>query len=354
MAARASLPFVDLQAQRRRLAGRIEAAIAAVLAHGQFVMGPEVARLEQALAAYAGARHVISCASGTDALLLVLMARGLGPGDAVFVPGFTFAASAEAVALRGATPVFVDVEPATCNLDPASLEEAIAGDAARRPADAPGGDRGRSVRPAGGLSAVAGDRPRARAVPAAGRGPELRRALAGRARRPPGRCGGDQLLSDQAARRLWRWRRGADRRRAAGRGGAAAAAAWRAAGARALPAPADRPQQPARHPPGGDPAGQARRARGGDRRAGRRSRRATTRRSAASPCGRPRCPTGVPPARSTRSGCRRGTGCGRRSPARAFRARSTIRCRCTASPPIATSRPPLAGCRSPRRWPRAC
>lgn len=123
--ARAPLPFVDLEAQRRRLGGRIEAAIAAVLAHGQFVMGPEVARLEQALAEQTGARHVISCASGTDALLLVLMARGLGPGDAVFVPGFTFAASAEAAALRGATPVFVDVDPDSCNLDPASLEDAI-------------------------------------------------------------------------------------------------------------------------------------------------------------------------------------------------------------------------------------
>jgi dTDP-4-amino-4,6-dideoxygalactose transaminase len=126
MAVRPSLLFVDLQAQRRRLAGRIEAAIAAVLDHGQFVMGPEVARLEQALAEHSGVAHAITCASGTDALVLVLMAWGVGPGDAVFVPGFTFAASAEAVALRGATPVFVDVEPASCNLDPASLEEAVA------------------------------------------------------------------------------------------------------------------------------------------------------------------------------------------------------------------------------------
>ncbi len=119
------LPFVDLPAQRRRLGGRIEAAIAAVLAHGQFILGPEVEQLEQALAGYAGVRHVITCASGTDALILVLMARGIGPGDAVFVPGFTFAASAAAVALVGATPVVVDVEPASANLDPASLGEAI-------------------------------------------------------------------------------------------------------------------------------------------------------------------------------------------------------------------------------------
>jgi dTDP-4-amino-4,6-dideoxygalactose transaminase len=125
-AAPASRPFVDLQAQRRRLGGRVEAAIAAVLEHGQFIMGPEVRQLEVALAERAGVRHAITCASGTDALLLVLMARGIGRGDAVFVPGFTFAASAEAVALRGATPVFVDVDPATCNLDPASLDQAIA------------------------------------------------------------------------------------------------------------------------------------------------------------------------------------------------------------------------------------
>ncbi len=125
-AARASRPFVDLQAQRRRLGGRIEAAIAAVLEHGQFIMGPEVGRLESALAEHAAVRHAITCASGTDALLLVLMAQGIGPGDAVFVPAFTFAASAEAVALRGAVPVLVDVDPASCNLDPASLAEAIA------------------------------------------------------------------------------------------------------------------------------------------------------------------------------------------------------------------------------------
>ncbi len=118
-------PFVDLQAQRRRLGGRIEAAIAAVLAHGQFILGPEVERLERALAGYAGVRHVITCASGTDALILILRARGVGPRDAVFVPGFTFAACAAAVAAVGATPVLVDVEPASGNLDPASLGEAI-------------------------------------------------------------------------------------------------------------------------------------------------------------------------------------------------------------------------------------
>jgi dTDP-4-amino-4,6-dideoxygalactose transaminase len=121
----APLPFIDLQAQRRRLGGRIEAAIARVLDHGQFIMGPEVGAFEAALASYLGVRHAISCASGTDALILPLRARGIGPGDAVFVPAFTFAATAEAPALLGATPVLVDVEADTCNLDPASLAAAV-------------------------------------------------------------------------------------------------------------------------------------------------------------------------------------------------------------------------------------
>lgn len=122
--AASKLPLIDLAAQRRRLDGRIEAAIARVMAHGQFILGPEVAALEQALADRVGVRHVISCANGTDALLLALMARGIGPGDAVFVPAFTFAAPAEAVALAGATPVLVDVG-ADFTLDPASLAAAI-------------------------------------------------------------------------------------------------------------------------------------------------------------------------------------------------------------------------------------
>jgi dTDP-4-amino-4,6-dideoxygalactose transaminase len=118
------LPLIDLAAQRRRLSGRIEAAIARVVAHGQFVLGPEVEALEQALAARVGVRHAIACASGTDALTLALLARGIGPGDAVFVPAFTFAASAEAVALAGAVPVLVDVG-ADFTLDPTSLCEAL-------------------------------------------------------------------------------------------------------------------------------------------------------------------------------------------------------------------------------------
>lgn len=120
-----AIPFVDLAAQRRRLGGRVDAAIARVLEHGHFIMGPEVRRLEADLAAFCGARHAISCANGTEALVLPMMAKGVGPGDAVFCPSFTFAATAEAVALVGAVPVFVDVEPETFGMDAGSLEAAV-------------------------------------------------------------------------------------------------------------------------------------------------------------------------------------------------------------------------------------
>lgn len=120
------IQFIDLQAQRRRLGAPLEAAIKAAVEGGQWILGPQVAQLERDLAAWAGVKHAIACANGTDALLLVLRAWGVGPGDAVFVPAFTFAASAEVVVLAGATPVFVDVLPDTFNIDPASLEAAIA------------------------------------------------------------------------------------------------------------------------------------------------------------------------------------------------------------------------------------
>ena len=120
------IPFIDLAAQRRRLGRTVEEAIARVLAHCQFVMGPEVRALEAELANFCGARHAITCASGTDALLLVLMAKGIGPGDAVFCPAFTFCATAEVVVLLGATPVFVDVDATTFNIDAASLECSVA------------------------------------------------------------------------------------------------------------------------------------------------------------------------------------------------------------------------------------
>jgi len=120
------IPFIDLQAQRRRLGAPLDEAIRKAVEGGQWILGPQVAQLEKDLAAWAGVKHAIACANGTDALLLVLRAWGIGPGDAVFVPAFTFAASAEVVALAGAVPVFVDVLPDTFNMDPASLEAAIA------------------------------------------------------------------------------------------------------------------------------------------------------------------------------------------------------------------------------------
>ena len=120
------VPFIDVAAQRRRLGKSIDEAVSRVLAHCQFINGPEVTQLEAALAKFSGAGHVVACASGTDALLMVLMAKGVGPGDAVFCPSFTFCATGEAVALTGATPVFVDVDEATFNMDASSLRRAIA------------------------------------------------------------------------------------------------------------------------------------------------------------------------------------------------------------------------------------
>lgn len=121
----APIQMIDLNAQRVRLGGRIEAAIARVVEHGDFIMGPEVTTFEAELAAYCGAQHVVTCANGTDALVLVMMAEAIGPGDAVFVPSFTFVATAEAVAVRGATPVFVDVDAETFNISVKSLESAV-------------------------------------------------------------------------------------------------------------------------------------------------------------------------------------------------------------------------------------
>ncbi len=128
--ARAPIPFIDLAAQQRILRPRIETAIARVLDHGQYIMGPEVAELERQLAAFTGAKHALSCASGTDALLIAMMAWGVKPGDAVLCPAFTYTATPETIALLGATPVFVDVDERTFNVDPAGLSAGI--DAARR------------------------------------------------------------------------------------------------------------------------------------------------------------------------------------------------------------------------------
>lgn len=126
--------LLDLGAQRRRLGEGLDHAIWRVLEHGRFIMGPEVEELEERLAAYTGARHAITCGSGTDALLLALLAWGAGPGDAVFVPAFTFPAPAEMVALVGAKPVLVDIHPTSYNLDVGSLKDAIDGLTGLRPA----------------------------------------------------------------------------------------------------------------------------------------------------------------------------------------------------------------------------
>jgi dTDP-4-amino-4,6-dideoxygalactose transaminase len=119
------MQFIDLAAQQERIRERIEANIAAVLNHGKYIMGPEIRRLEEKLAQYVGVKHTISCASGTDALLLALMAYEIGPGDAIFTTPFTFIATGEVISLLGATPVFVDIDPHTFNIDPSKLEPAI-------------------------------------------------------------------------------------------------------------------------------------------------------------------------------------------------------------------------------------
>jgi UDP-2-acetamido-2-deoxy-ribo-hexuluronate aminotransferase len=119
------LDFIDLKSQQRQISAALTENIQRVLAHGQYVMGPEVQELEGRLAAYVGVKHAISCSSGTDALLMPLMAYGVGPGDAVFTTPFTFIATAEVIQLLGATPVFVDIDPKTFNLDPEALAEVV-------------------------------------------------------------------------------------------------------------------------------------------------------------------------------------------------------------------------------------
>src|SRR5947199_2119190 len=121
----AAVPLCDLQAQYRRLEPRIVAAVSRVLASGQVILGPEVSALEEEVAAYCGAAHAVGCASGTDALLLALHALGIGPGDEVILPPFTFFATVGAVHRCGARPVFADIDPITCNLDPLQVENKI-------------------------------------------------------------------------------------------------------------------------------------------------------------------------------------------------------------------------------------
>jgi len=118
-------PFIDLLAQRARIASEIDAAIAAVMVHGQFILGPEVTQFESRLGAFEGAKHVVSCANGTDALILPMLAWGIGAGDIVFCPSWSYAASAEAIAVTGATPYFVDIDPQSYGISPESLKAAI-------------------------------------------------------------------------------------------------------------------------------------------------------------------------------------------------------------------------------------
>ncbi|MBP0438829.1 DegT/DnrJ/EryC1/StrS family aminotransferase [Tianweitania sediminis] len=122
---RPAIPFIDLATQQKRIRAKVDAAVARVLDHGQYILGPEVAQLEAEMAAFSGVKHAIACSNGTDALTLCLMARGVGPGDVVLCPSFTFASTAEVVAQLGATPFFVDIEEGSFNLSPASLRAAL-------------------------------------------------------------------------------------------------------------------------------------------------------------------------------------------------------------------------------------
>src|SRR3546814_9820771 len=141
-----TIAFIDRAAQQRRIRDKLDARIAAVLDAGNYIMGPEVSKLEQQLAAFCGARFALGCANGTDALQLALMALAAKPGDAVFCPSFTFASTAEIVPMTRATPVFVDVLPDTFNLDVDSLKRAFV----------PAGESG--LRPAGGLPGSSDER----------------------------------------------------------------------------------------------------------------------------------------------------------------------------------------------------
>ena len=119
------LPFIDLQSQFKRIQSEVEERVIAVLRSGQYILGPEVTEFENKLAEFVRVKHVVSCSSGTDALKIALMAKGVGPGDAIFTTPFTYFATAEVIALLGATPIFVDIDLATFNIDPEALKAAI-------------------------------------------------------------------------------------------------------------------------------------------------------------------------------------------------------------------------------------
>ena len=207
------IPFLDLKAQQARIAPDLWPRLEAVLAHCQFILGPEVGELETKLAAFCGAAHCVAISSGTDALQIALMAQGIGRGDAVFLPAFTYTATAEVPLVLGATPVFVDVDPRTFQIDPAHLRARVAEVRRRgrlRPAMLIGVD----------LFGQPADWPALRAI-AAGEGlyalddcaQSFGAALGGRAAGDRGGCHRHQLLPLQAARRLWRRRRAVHRGR---------------------------------------------------------------------------------------------------------------------------------------------
>jgi len=185
------IPFIDLAAQQARLRDDIEAGIARVLGHGKYILGPEVAELEERLAGFCGAAHCITCANGTDALQIALMALGVGPGDEVICPGFSYIATAETPAVLGARPVYVDIDPATCNMDPATLEAAIsprtraiiAVSLYGQPADF---DRINAIAARHGIPVIE-DGPRASGPPTGGAGPAISRPSAARASFRPSR-----------------------------------------------------------------------------------------------------------------------------------------------------------------------
>ena len=213
MTARPAMPFLDLKAQQARIAVELRRRLDGVLAHCQFILGPEVAELETELARFCGAKHCVAVSSGTDAIQIAFMAEGIGRGDAVFLPAFTYTATAEVPLVLGATPVFVDVDPRTFQIDPAHLEQPDCRGAARRQVASACADRRGSVRPAGGLACAECHRRTRGAVHAGRPGAELRLHAAWQA---AWRCGGrdgHQLLPIQAARRLWRRRRAVDRKR---------------------------------------------------------------------------------------------------------------------------------------------
>lgn len=192
------IPFIDLKAQYRALESDIDARIKAVLEHGAFIMGPEVAEMESRLAAFTGAGHCISAASGTEALLIALMALGIGPGDEVITTPFSFIATAEVIVLAGARPVFIDVEPDTGNIDARLIAERIT-------------PRTRAIMPVSlygqpadmdAINAIAADHGLAVIEDAA----QLRRQPGRQAQLQPVDHRLHQLLSVEAAGLLWRWR----------------------------------------------------------------------------------------------------------------------------------------------------